>query len=120
MLSAQVYASAMPKEGSQMATTVRIDEQLAKRLRKLAIDEQRPIGQVIRDALEQYEKEKFWQEVEESAARLHADPDAWQDYQQEIHFFQGGSMDGLKDEEPYYSDAEWEEIVEQRSRTKGG
>ena len=103
-----------------MATTVRIDEQVAMRLRELAAKERRPIGQVIGDALQHYEKEKFWQEIEESVARLHADPVAWQDYQEEIRFFQGGSMDGLKDEEPYYSDSEWEEILEQRSRTKGG
>ncbi len=57
------------------------------------------------------ENETFWREVEESTARLRADPDAWQEYQREIRLLEGGSMDGLEDEEPYYSDAEWEELL---------
>ena len=103
-----------------MATTVRVDEEVAARLRDLAAAEHRPIGQVIRDAMEQYEKEKFWREVETSVARLHADPVAWQDYQDEIRFFEGGSMDGLKEEEPYYTEAEVEEILERQTGTESG
>lgn len=103
-----------------MASTVRVDEEVAIRLRDLAAAEHRPIGQVIRDAMEQYEKEKFWREVETSVARLCADPVAWQDYQDEIRFFEGGSMDGLENEEPYYTDAEVEEILERQGGTEGG
>jgi Ribbon-helix-helix protein, copG family len=89
-----------------MATTVRIDEQVAAKLRDLANEECRPIGQVIRDAVEHYQKEKFWREVEVSVMRLRADPDAWRDYQEEIRFFEGGSMDGLEQEDPYYTEVE--------------
>lgn len=103
-----------------MATTVRLDDRVAAKLRALAKEEHRPIGQVIRDAVEQYQKEKFWQEVEASVARLRADPDAWQDYQEEIRFFEGGSMDGLEDEEPYYTEAEVEEILGRQARTQSG
>jgi hypothetical protein len=103
-----------------MATTVRVDEDVAVRLRDLAAAEHRPIGQVIRDAMEQYEKEKFWREVETSVARLRADPVAWQGYQDEIPFFEGGSMDGLENEEPYYTEAEVEEIFERQAGAQGG
>ena len=101
-----------------MATTVRVEEKLAARLRELAREEHRPIGQVIEDAVAQYKREKFWQEVEASVERLRADPVAWQDYQDEIAFLEGGSMDGLKDEEPYYTAEEVEEIRGRRTRTQ--
>lgn len=41
---------------------------------------------------------------------LNADPMAWQDYQNEIALLEGGSMDGLEDEPPYFSAEELEEI----------
>ncbi len=97
-----------------MATTVRVDDQVATRLRDLASEEQRSIGQVIRDALDHYEKERFWQDVESSVSRLKANPIAWQEYQEEIQLLQGGSMDGLEEEPPYYSDAELEAVLEQQ------
>jgi predicted transcriptional regulator len=89
-----------------MATTIRIDDDVAAKLRELAKKENRAIGQVVGDAVDHYQKEKFWREVEASVARLRANPVAWQDYQEEIRFFEGGSMDGLQDEEPYYTEAE--------------
>jgi predicted transcriptional regulator len=103
-----------------MATTVRLDDRVAAKLRELAKKEHRPIGQVIRDAVDQYQNEKFWQEVETSVVRLRADPDAWQDYQDEIRFFEGGSMDGLEEEQPYYTEAELEEILGRWARTQSG
>jgi len=100
-----------------MATTVRVEDDLATTLRELSIEEHRPIGQVIQAAVEQYRKEKFWREVEASVAKLRADPVAWRDYQDEIRFFEGGSMDGLEGEEPYYSEAEVEEILGRQAET---
>jgi predicted transcriptional regulator len=103
-----------------MATTVRLDDRVAAKLRELAKEEHRPIGQVVQDAVDQYQKEKFWREAEASVARLRADPDAWQDYQEEIRLLEGGSMDGLEDEEPYYTEAEVEEILGRQARTQRG
>ena len=103
-----------------MASTVRVDDKLHNVLREIAHQEQRPIGQVIEDAIARYQREKFWQDVEASVNRLKADPVAWQEYQDEIRSLEGGSMDGLEHEEPYYSKAELEEIVGQQSRSKSG
>ncbi|MCC6945151.1 MAG: hypothetical protein IT335_11280 [Thermomicrobiales bacterium] len=96
-----------------MATTVRVNDRVAARLRDLALDEHRSIGQVIGDALDQYEREKFWQQIEQSMDSLKRDPAAWQEYQDEIRLLQGGSMDGLEDEAPYYSTEELEAILDQ-------
>ncbi len=101
-----------------MATTVRIEDQLAATLRELAREEHRPIGQVIEDAIAWYKREKFWQDVEASVERLRADPVAWKDYQDEIAFLEGGSIDGLEDEDPYYTAEEVEEIRGRRTRTQ--
>lgn len=103
-----------------MATTVRVEDKLAATLRELAGEERRPIGQVIEDAVAQYQKAKFWQGVHEDFARLRTDPVAWADYQAESDVFAGGSMDGLEDEPPYYTPAEEEEILAEHARTQRG
>ncbi|HYI25082.1 MAG TPA: ribbon-helix-helix protein, CopG family [Thermomicrobiales bacterium] len=97
-----------------MATTVRVDDELAATLKELAVSERRPIGQVIEAAVRHYQREKFWRDVEASVGRLRADPVAWQEYQDEIRLLEGGSMDGLEAEEPYYTAAEVEEILDKQ------
>jgi len=96
-----------------MTTAIRVDSQLAATLRALSIEEGRPISQVIEDALSQYQKEKFWREVENSVERLRANPVAWKEYQDEIRFFEGGSTDRLENEESYYTKAELGHILGQ-------
>ena len=93
-----------------MASTVRVDDKLHVKLREISEAEHRPIGQVIEDAITHYEREKFWQQVHTSVERLRADPRAWKEYQDEVAMFEGGAMDGLEDEEPYYT-TEVEEAI---------
>ena len=100
-----------------MATTVRVEEKLAAKLREIAREEHRPVGQVIHDAITRYEREKFWRGVTEDLERLRADPAAWQDYQDEIRLLEGGSMDGLEDEPPYFTPEE-EEAIHARARAR--
>jgi predicted transcriptional regulator len=102
-----------------MASTVRVDPKLHARLREIAEAEHRPIGQVIEDAIRQYEREKFWRDVNDSVERLRADPAAWQAYQDEIALFESGSLDGLEAEEPYYTAEEEEAILAEHARTQG-
>lgn len=59
-----------------MATTARIGDELAATLRTLAKEERRPIGQVIGDAVAQYQKAKFWRGVQEDCSRLRENPAA--------------------------------------------
>lgn len=65
------------------------------------------------------QEEKFWKNLDDSVERLRDDSVAWQGYQKEIHFFEGGSMDGLEDEEPYYSPEEEGAIRADNDRTEG-
>ena len=86
--------------------TVRVGPKLHATLRPLAEAEQRSISQVIADAVDRYQKEKFWQAMHEGFARLRADPVAWSEYQDEAALWDSASGDGLEDEEPYFTDDE--------------
>ncbi len=88
-----------------MATTsIRVDPRTHSALRDLSEQEHKSIGQVVSDAVEQYQKEKFWREYHEDYAKLRADPKAWLEYQNEVSLWDTLSGDGLENEEPYYAD----------------
>ena len=102
-----------------MATTVRVEDDLHTTLREIARAEHRPIGRVIEDAVQHYRKEKFWQGVQEDFARLRAHPASWRDYQDEIAVWDATAVDGLAQEEPYYTPEEEAEIDAHYARTYG-
>lgn len=62
------------------------------------------MASVAAEAVAWYERERFWREFKESVERLRADPVAWQEYQDELTLWDATLMDGLEDEEPYYTD----------------
>ena len=102
-----------------MSTTVELNLDTYARLQAIANEQNRQMSDIIADLLYRYEREKYWQEVNASVERLRADPVAWRDYQEEIRFFQGGSMDGLEDEEPYFTAEEEAEIRAEHARKYG-
>lgn len=100
-----------------MATAVvRVDQGTHHKLKAISEAEHQPIGRVISRLVEQYETDLFWREVEDSVERLRRDPIAWKDYQDEIAFFDRASMDGLNEEEPYYTPEEEAAIYAQVDR----
>ena len=90
------------------------------RLQAWSKAEGRPMAEIVNDLIERHERDRFWDGVREDYERLRADPDAWNKYQQEIALFEGASMDGLENEEPYYTPEEEEEIRAEFTRTHGG
>ncbi|MBA2278200.1 MAG: ribbon-helix-helix protein, CopG family [Chloroflexia bacterium] len=86
--------------------TVRVEPKLHAKLRSLSDSERRSISQVIEEAIDDYEKAKFWRAMHEGYARLRADPAAWSEYEQEVALWDTVSGDGLEDEEPYYAEEE--------------
>lgn len=107
---------AVPKRSS--TPTVKLKPTTHAKLQELARSEERPMGEIITELVDRYEEERFWKDLHASVERLRADPVAWRDYQEEIRFFEGGSMDGLEDEEPYYSPEEEEAIRAENDRTE--
>lgn len=94
-----------------MATTVvRIEAGTHATLWAWSEAQGKSIGQVVAELVEQQKREQFWRRMREDYERLQADPAAWKDYQDEVALLEGGSMDGLAGEEPYYSPEEEEEI----------
>lgn len=89
-----------------MATTVRVDEKLHRILREISEREQRSIGDVMTEAIEQYRRAKFWEQVRLDYERLRADPEAWSEYQKEIAAWDALSDDGLGPEPAYFTPEE--------------
>ena len=101
----------MSEGGSTMASTaIRIEEKTHATLREWSEQEGKTIGQVVSDLVEQQRRARFWRQVRDDYARLQDDPAAWKAYQDEVTAFEGGSMDGLDHEDPYYTPEEEEEI----------
>src|SRR4051794_20223190 len=98
-----------------MSTTVRGGDKLAATLRMLANEERRPIGEVIGDAVAQYQKAKFWTGVHDGFGRLRAEPVVSAGYEKEIGLLAGGSINGLEDDLPYYTPAEKQVIRAQHA-----
>lgn len=86
--------------------SVRVEKELHTRLKELSEAEHRSISQVIEAAIDRYQREKFWAEMHASFARLRADPQAWQDYQDEAAIWDSMSGDGLEGEEPYFPEGD--------------
>ena len=105
-----------------MTAMVKISPQTHAKLQEIARADDRPMGEVVRDLVDRYERERFWRGVQEDLDRLRADPEAWQDYLGEIAEWDQLSSDGLTNEEPYYTPEEEREILAQAAaaQTAGG
>lgn len=101
------------------APAVKLNPATHAKLLTLARSDDRPMGDIITQLVDRYEEERFWKDLHASVEALRADPVAWKDYQDEIHFFEGGSLDGLENEEPYYSPDEEDAIRARHARTEG-
>ena len=101
------------------APVVKLKPGTHAKLQAIARIEHRPMGEIVTDLVERYEEEQFWGRIRDQLARLKADPVAWQDYLDEIAVLEGGSMDGLEHEEPYFSPEEEEAIRAETARTPG-
>lgn len=83
--------------------TVRINLKLHATLRALSEAEQRSMSQIIEDAVNRYQKAKFWRAMHAGFARLRADPTTWSEYRAEAALWDSMSGDALADGEPYFT-----------------
>ena len=65
-------------------------------------------------------KRAFWERAAASVERLKADPEAWQDYLDEIAAWDTLAGDGLENEDPYYTPEEEAAIEAEYARTYDG
>jgi hypothetical protein len=87
-------------EGS---TTIRVSTAVRDELQQLAAANDRSINEALEDLLKMRRKQEFFRNMREATDRLYADPQAWEEYQDEIALWDSTSSDGL---EPYKDD-EW-------------
>ena len=71
-------------QGASMATMIRVSPQTHEQIQKLAEARNEPIGKIVSDAVELLDAEQFWAEVDAAYDRLRSDPDAWNEYMDEI------------------------------------
>lgn len=51
------------------STVVRVEQRVHTKLRKISEEEQRPIGQIVAELVDSYERETFWKKMHEGFAR---------------------------------------------------
>jgi hypothetical protein len=90
---------------------VKIPPRTHAKLQELARAQHRPMGEIVTELVDRYERDAFWDAVDVSLARLQADQVAWKDYQDEIRLLEGGSLDGLEHEPPYFTPEEIEALL---------
>ena len=92
------------------STAIRIEEKTHATLRDWSEEQDKTIGRVVTELVEGQRRARFWHQVHNDYLRLQADPVPWREYQDEVAMLEGGSMDGLEHEAPYYTPEEEEEI----------
>ena len=80
------------------SVTVKIPSAAHAKLAALATAQERSMGEVLADLIEQEERRRLFDEADAAYARLQADPAAWADYQAEIRSMEGTLMEGLEDD----------------------
>jgi len=80
------------------STNIRISPQSKATLRELAEYDGRPMQNVLDEAIEQYRRDRFFRELDESYARLQADPQVWQEELDERRLWDSTLADGLDGE----------------------
>ena len=73
---------------------IRISPHSKATLRELANREGKPMQTVLDQAIEQYRRDTFFRELNESYLRLQADPDAWKEELAERQAWDTTLMDG--------------------------
>jgi hypothetical protein len=79
-------------------STVRVSAHSREMLLRLTKRSGRSMQQVIEDALDEYERQQYFAEMQAGYERLRADPEAWAEYQAELEEWDAVLADGLEDE----------------------
>ncbi|GAB3967473.1 hypothetical protein GCM10029978_034850 [Actinoallomurus acanthiterrae] len=75
--------------------TVRVSTDTRDRIAELAREAGRPMSAVIDEAIRDYERKRFFEDLTRQVAATRADPEAWADYQAETAVFDKAAGDGL-------------------------
>ena len=62
---------------------IRVSKNTHEVLRELAARSKTSIGVIVDQAVEEFQRKRFWEEYTEGYAKLASQPQAWRDYQEE-------------------------------------
>ena len=77
-------------------TQVRISQETHETLRSLAAELGESMQTVVEKAIQQYQRRKFFEGLDQDFKRLKEDPQAWQEEQEERALWEGTLMDGIE------------------------
>ena len=92
------------KRTTKQSATVRISEHSHQRLRELAAQGGEPMQAVLDKALEQYRRQKFWEEMRAAYTVIQSDPEAMAAEKKEFALWEVTLMDGLDPNEVWADD----------------
>ena len=92
------------KRTTKQSATVRISEHSHQRLRELAAQTGEPMQAVLDKALEQYRRQRFWEEMNVAYAAIQNDPEALAAEKKEFALWEVTLMDGLDPNETWADD----------------
>lgn len=78
--------------------TIRVSDEVYKKLYSLAMADSKTVAGVIAELIREREDRVFFQQLNEEALRLRADPVAWKEYQDELAEWDVTLLDGLEEE----------------------
>ena len=84
-----------------MMATIRASERTHKHLRTLSKSLNLPIQSVLEQAVEEYRRMKFLEQLDKDFAALRADPAAWQEELEERKLWENTLSDGLDKDEKF-------------------
>jgi hypothetical protein len=94
----------MREEILMASATVNISEKSNAILRELAEETGRTTQEILDAAVEEYRRKLFIERVNAGYAALRADPEAWAEFQAELHAWDSTLMDGLDPRERWTED----------------
>lgn len=79
-------------------TTIRISRETYDAIKSIARQQNKKMQDVIEQAIKDYNKKKFFEDLNSAYARLQADPQAWAEEEAEREEWDITLQDGLEDE----------------------
>jgi hypothetical protein len=76
---------------------IRVSKTTHDKLREMAARSKTSIGVIVDQAVEEFQRKRFWEEYTEGYSKLASQREAWRDYQAEAGIWETTLADGLED-----------------------
>lgn len=91
----------MPRTSTPM---VKIKPETHAKLQEMSREDNAPMGEIIGELVDRYERERFWRGAKEDLARLREKPAEYQAYKDEMEKWDSLANESLQNEPPFDED----------------